>query len=86
MDIQEQLEFHIRKIALMEPHEVFHNGLNLEFDLGLDSLDTIELTMEIEKDFDITIDDSYCSDYENIKTVGDCFAYLEKHFDIKTSK
>ncbi|MFN3194795.1 MAG: acyl carrier protein [Chlorobiota bacterium] len=43
-------------------------------DLGADSLDTVELIMEFEKEFDITIDDS---DAEKILTVGDVITYLE---------
>lgn len=42
-------------------------------DLGADSLDTVELIMEFEKEFDITIEDS---DAEKIQTVGDVVTYL----------
>ena len=44
-------------------------------DLGADSLDTVELIMELEKEFDVTIPDE---DAENIATVGDAIAYIEK--------
>ncbi|TNE35780.1 acyl carrier protein, partial [bacterium] len=43
-------------------------------DLGADSLDTVELIMEFEKEFDLTIDDS---DAEKILTVGDVINYLQ---------
>lgn len=43
-------------------------------DLGADSLDTVELIMEFEKEFDITIEDS---DAEKIQTVKDVVDYLE---------
>jgi len=43
-------------------------------DLGADSLDTVELIMEFEKAFDITIPDE---DAEKITTVGDAIAYIE---------
>ncbi len=43
-------------------------------DLGADSLDTVELIMEFEKEFDITISDE---DAETIATVGDAVRYLE---------
>jgi acyl carrier protein len=43
-------------------------------DLGADSLDTVELIMEFEKEFNITIEDS---DAEKIQTVGQVVAYLE---------
>ncbi len=42
-------------------------------DLGADSLDTVELIMEFEKEFDLTIPDE---DAENIATVGDAVSYL----------
>ncbi|HBC22046.1 MAG TPA: acyl carrier protein [Porphyromonadaceae bacterium] len=50
---------------------------NAEFtkDLGADSLDTVELIMEFEKEFGITIPDE---DAEKITTVGDAISYIEK--------
>ena len=42
-------------------------------DLGADSLDTVELIMEFEKSFNVTIDDA---DAEKIQTVGDAVNYL----------
>ena len=44
-------------------------------DLGADSLDQVELIMEFEKEFGITIPDE---DAEKIKTVNDVVAYIEK--------
>ena len=44
-------------------------------DLGADSLDTVELIMEFEKEFDITIPDE---DAEQIATVGDAIDYLKQ--------
>lgn len=43
-------------------------------DLGADSLDTVELIMEFEKEFNITIEDT---DAEKIQTVGQVVSYLE---------
>lgn len=43
-------------------------------DLGADSLDTVELIMEFEKEFGITIPDNKA---EEIKTVGDAISYIE---------
>jgi len=42
-------------------------------DLGADSLDTVELIMEFEKEFDLSIPDE---DAEKIATVGDAVDYL----------
>ncbi|HVK39821.1 MAG TPA: acyl carrier protein [Candidatus Kapabacteria bacterium] len=66
-------------------HEIIINKLGVEEsqitpsasfinDLGADSLDTVELIMEFEKSFNITIDDS---DAEKIQTVGDAVSYLQ---------
>ncbi len=46
-------------------------------DLGADSLDTVELIMELEKEFDISIPDAAA---EKIGTVGDAINYVEEHF------
>ncbi len=43
-------------------------------DLGADSLDTVELIMDFEKEFDITIPDE---EAEKIATVGDAINYIE---------
>ncbi len=43
-------------------------------DLGADSLDTVELIMELEKEFNITIPDDQA---EKITTVGDAISYVE---------
>ncbi len=45
-------------------------------DLGADSLDTVELVMELEEEFDITIPDEKA---EEIQTVGQAVAYIEEH-------
>ena len=43
-------------------------------DLGADSLDTVELIMELEKEFDIQIPDD---EAEGISTVGDAISFVE---------
>ena len=45
-------------------------------DLGADSLDTVELIMEFEKEFNISIPDDQA---EKIGTVGDAIAYIENN-------
>ena len=47
---------------------------NFTQDLGADSLDTVELIMEFEKEFGINIPDDKA---EGIQTVGDAVAYIE---------
>lgn len=44
-------------------------------DLGADSLDTVELIMEFEKEFEIQIPDDQA---EKISTVGQAIAYIEE--------
>ncbi|MBQ0121391.1 MAG: acyl carrier protein [Bacteroidales bacterium] len=43
-------------------------------DLGADSLDTVELIMELERQFDIQIPEDKA---EGIQTVGDAISYIE---------
>ncbi len=45
-------------------------------DLGADSLDTVELIMEFEKEFDISIPDDQA---EKIQTVGEAIQYIEEN-------
>ena len=47
-------------------------------DLGADSLDTVELIMEFEKEFNLNIPDEAA---EKIVTVGDSIEYLEKNIE-----
>ena len=54
--------------AAVTPEASFTN------DLGADSLDTVELIMEFEKEFDISIPDESA---EKIATVGDAIKYIE---------
>ncbi len=51
------------------------NEASFTTDLGADSLDTVELIMEFEKEFNISIPDEQA---ETITTVGQAIAYLEK--------
>lgn len=57
----------------VDESEVTHEA-NFTNDLGADSLDTVELIMEFEKEFDISIPDE---DAENIATVGNAVDYLK---------
>lgn len=51
------------------------NEASFTNDLGADSLDTVELIMEFEKEFNISIPDEQA---ENIQSVGDAISYLEQ--------
>jgi acyl carrier protein len=51
-------------------------------DLGADSLDTVELVMALEEEFNMEIPDE---DAEKIKTVGDAVEYIKSHANVAQS-
>lgn len=59
----------------VNPDEVTPDASFIE-DLGADSLDTVELVMALEEEFDAEIPDE---DAENLKTVGEAIKYIEEH-------
>jgi acyl carrier protein len=59
----------------VEESEVTHEA-SFTNDLGADSLDTVELIMEFEKEFNIAIPDDQA---EKIQTVGDAVSYIEEN-------
>jgi acyl carrier protein len=69
----------VRKIIVeqlgVSPEEVTLEASFID-DLGADSLDTVELVMALEEEFDMEIPDE---DAEKIATVGDAIDYIEKH-------
>ena len=50
-------------------------------DLNADSLDTVELVMELEDEFDITIPDE---EAEKLKTVGEAIDHIQQHLKVKS--
>lgn len=58
----------------VEPSEIT-NEASFTADLGADSLDTVELIMEFEKEFNIAIPDDQA---EKIATVGDAIKFIEE--------
>ena len=60
---------------LSVPPEEVSRAASFVDDLKADSLDVVELVMEFEDEFDITIPDD---DYEKIRTVGDAVDYIEE--------
>ena len=73
----ENLENKIKEIIIdklgIEESEITESA-SFTNDLGADSLDTVELIMEFEKDFNVSIPDE---DAEKIGTVGDAISYLK---------
>jgi len=66
-------EIVVKKLGIEESQVT--DTANFIKDLGADSLDTVELIMEFEKEFDVTIEDA---DAEKIQTVGDVITYLNE--------
>ena len=60
--------------------EQISEGSHLAKDLGLDSLDTVEMTLGLEERFNIEIPDS---ELENVGTVGDAVNLIEKKVSIR---
>ena len=73
----ENLENKIKEIIVdklgIEESEITESA-SFTNDLGADSLDTVELIMEFEKEFNVSIPDE---DAEKIGTVGDAISYLK---------
>ncbi len=67
---------------VMEQMSVDKNEVSRETsfvnDLNADSLDTVELVMELEDEFDLTIPDE---EAEKLKTVGEAIEYIRKHLE-----
>ena len=72
-DIESKVKAIIVDKLSVEETEVT-NEASFTNDLGADSLDTVELIMEFEKEFGISIPDDQA---EKITTVGDAIAYIE---------
>ena len=67
------VEIIVDKLGVKESEVV--PGASFTNDLGADSLDTVELIMEFEKEFEISIPDE---DAEKITTVGDAINYISE--------
>ena len=62
----------------VKPEEVTPNASFVD-DLGADSLDTVELIMALEEEFNVEIPDE---DAEKMKTVGDAIKYIEEKSNV----
>lgn len=74
-DIENRVKAIIVEKLTVDENEVTPEA-GFSTDLGADSLDTVELIMEFEKEFGITIPDE---DAEKISTVGDAIEYIQAH-------
>lgn len=71
-DLEEKVKDIIVEELGVEREKLTDNASFME-DLGADSLDTVELVMAFEKEFDIDIPDE---EAEKLRTVGDAMRYL----------
>lgn len=77
MNVTEEIKVKIKEIIadkLVADAEDVKDETNLSNDLGMDSLDAVELVMEFEKEFDIRIDDD---EAYQCKTVSELYTLLE---------
>ncbi|MBI3314861.1 MAG: acyl carrier protein [Candidatus Omnitrophica bacterium] len=74
MAAQDKIKSIIAEQLGVKPEEVTA-GASFVDDLGADSLDTVELIMALEEEFNIEIPDE---DAEKMKTVGDAIKYIEE--------
>lgn len=75
MSIEERVKQIIVEELGVDEAEVTANARFID-DLGADSLDTVELVMRFEEDFNIEIPDE---EAEKITSVRDAIAYIESH-------
>ena len=76
-DIKEKVVSIIVDKLGVNPEDVVETA-SFTNDLGADSLDTVELIMEFEKEFNVTIPDDQA---EKISTVGDALKYIEDNIE-----
>ena len=74
-DISERVKKIVVEHLGVEPDKVTEQASFID-DLGADSLDTVELVMELEEEFDINIPDDAA---EKIQTVGQAVAFIEQN-------
>ena len=68
---------------LGRPKEEISDEKSFETDLGADSLDQVEIMMDIEDAFDLSIPEE---EAQNIKNVGEAIKYVQEHAGNKTQK
>ena len=83
MSDMHELEEKVKDIIVEElgvERDKLNESASFMEDLGADSLDTVELVMAFEKEFDIDIPDE---EAEKLRTVGDALKYLHERMGAK---
>jgi acyl carrier protein len=75
MTVEARVSAVLRKALLLNPEQINPAALLVE-DLGVSSLDRFELLMGLEEEFGIELPEG---DQDQMKSVGDIIAYIEKH-------
>jgi len=73
-DIAEKIKSVIAKLIKIEPEEITENAI-FTTDLGIDSLDMVELVIELEEGWGIEISDE---DAKKLTTVNEAIKYIEE--------
>jgi acyl carrier protein len=68
---------------LGRPKDEISDEKSFETDLGADSLDQVEIMMDIEDEFDLNIPEE---EAQNIKNVGEAIRYVKEHAGNKSQK
>ena len=80
-EIEEKVMQIVSEQLSVDKGEITH-ATSFVNDLNADSLDTVELVMELEDEFDLTIPDE---EAEKLKTVGEAISYIKKHLESKAA-
>lgn len=75
MSVEERV-IQIVSDQLEVPKEEISRESSFVDDLKADSLDIVEMVMEFEEEFGVTVAED---DYDKIRTVGDAVDYIEEH-------
>ena len=78
MAVESKIKTIIAEQLGVKPEEVTPTASFVD-DLGADSLDTVELIMALEEEFNVEIPDE---DAEKMKTVGDAIKYIEEKSNV----
>ncbi len=78
-DIEERVKRIIEEQLMVDRFEITDAASFID-DLGADSLDTVEMIMEFEDEFEMEIPDE---EAEKIETVGDAIEYLKQKIETK---